>query len=169
MAKRTLFLSALATLILHCTPSFADFLLDDVMNKETQNQTGVSKLSYKQKKILEAWLNEKFQLKTAEQETKGRELLLSINLNGGRRLQLYDGSIWEIDPSDLTQSSAWITPFAVQIEKSTSADYPTLLVNKDTGASVKARRIMTTQDADQPPPPIPSIQTETITPGKPAS
>lgn len=168
MVKRALFLSALATVILHSAPSFADYLLDDVMNKQMQDQTGVAKLSAKQKKILEAWLNENFVLKTAQQQQKGEELLLSININGGRKLQLSDGSIWEIDPADLTQSSAWITPFAVKLEKSKSTDYPTLLVNKDTGASVKARRVMTTQE-DQPPPPIPSIQTETITPGKPAS
>lgn len=163
MLKKCILFSALA-LGMYTTPSFASFLLDQVMSKDVQKKTGVDKLTPNQKIALEAWLNQNFDLKNTSQAQNSNEtqLLLSINIDGGKKLQLSDGSIWEIAPTDVPQSSIWITPFPVKIVPSNDPDYPMLLVNKVSGISVKARRYVPNMQPSVPSAPqVVPIPTET--------
>jgi hypothetical protein len=115
-------------------------VLEDVMTKEDRQKTGVDHLSLSQKVALEAWLNKNFILKTQEQP-KEAQLSLSINIDNGQKLQLSDNSIWEIAPNDIPTSAVWITPFPVKITPSNDQQYPWLIVNVNSGVSVKARKI----------------------------
>ena len=117
-----------------------EIILDQVMSREDQKKTGVANLSMKQKVALEAWLNQNFVLKSKEQ-TPSVQLSLSINIDNGQRLQLSDDSLWEIAPDDVRTASVWITPFPVKIVPSNDPNYPSMLVNVNTGVSVKARRV----------------------------
>lgn len=141
MGKKLLIASAVAALLIQTTPSFALFLLDDVMSKDVQQKTGVANLTPVQKAALEDWLNANFEVKNSMTEKQTPEVMLSINIEGGKKLQLSDGTMWEVDPNDIVQSSVWITPFPMRIVPSDSTDYPFLLVNKISGVSVKARKI----------------------------
>lgn len=120
-------------------------ILDEVMSQEEQKKTGVAKLSPKEKIALETWLNKTFALQVKDQKTE-TNLSLSININNGQKLQLSDGSIWEIAPSDIQTSAIWITPFAVKIVPSNDPDFPFLIVNVNSGVSVKAKRLYTTTE-----------------------
>lgn len=156
MAKKLLIVSAVAAMLIQTTPSFALILLDEVMSKDVQQKTGVANLTPVQKAALEDWLNATFEVKSSKIEKQAPEVMLSINIDAGRKLQLSDGTMWEVDPNDVVQSSVWITPFPMRIVPSDSTDYPFLLVNKTSGVSVKARKI------------VPGSQTETTTPTQPA-
>jgi hypothetical protein len=116
------------------------FTLDEVMPKEVQQKAGINKLSVKEKIELENWLNQTFVLKM-QKVAPTAELSLSININSGRQLQLSDKSIWEIAPGDVPTSSVWITPFPVKIVPSNDPDYPFLIVNSNSGVSVKAKKV----------------------------
>jgi hypothetical protein len=126
---------ALAISPLAATP----IVLDDVMTKEEQQKTGVSRLSFTQKVQLETWLNKKFVLK-AQENPKTADLFLSINIENGRKIQLSDNSIWEIAPSDIQTASVWLLPFPVSVESNNDPDYPYTITNMNSGASVKARK-----------------------------
>ena len=158
MSKKILIFSALAIMLAQTTPSFALFLLDQVMNKDVQQKTGVAKLTPNQRKALKTWLNQTFELKTVKEEPKEAEIFLSINIDGGKKLELSDGSTWEVDPNDVGQSSVWITPFPMRIVPSNDSNYPFLLVNKISGISVKARKISPSVETNAP---TPSVETNT--------
>jgi hypothetical protein len=124
-----------------CIPCLlcANIILDQAMNPEDQRKTGVIKLNRKQKLALESWLNDNFVSK--EPSSKEEEpLSLSINIDNGQKLQLSDDSIWEVHPQDVDISAVWITPFPLEIEKSTNPTYPFLLKNTRTQMSVRARK-----------------------------
>jgi hypothetical protein len=142
--SRLLFFLA-ATCFVCSTPSLkADqIVLDDVMTKEDRQKTGIEHLSLSQKVALEAWLNKNFILKPQGQTTEAT-LSLSINIDNGQKLQLSDNSIWEIAPNDVPTSAVWITPFPVKIMPSNDQQYPWLIVNVNSGVSVKARKISAT-------------------------
>jgi hypothetical protein len=115
-------------------------VLDDVMSQEEQQKTGVSNLSLDQKVALEAWLNKTFAAKIKEKETEG-QLSLSINIDNGQKLQLSDNSIWEVNPNDVPTAAVWIIPFPVKIVPSNDPEYPSLIVNLNSGVSVKAKML----------------------------
>lgn len=160
MSKKLLMVSAIAAILIQTTPSFALILLDEVMSKDIQKKTGVYNLSPMQKAALEDWLNANFEMKSSKLKQEVPEVMLSINIDAGRKLQLSDGTIWEVDPTDVAQSSVWITPFPMRIVPSDSADYPFFLVNKTSGASVKARKVM---PGSQPAPTMPSQPASQLT------
>jgi hypothetical protein len=137
MRLKTFFL---ATLTIYCSQLPAQILLDEVMSRDEQQKIGVAKMSRAQKLALEAWLNQNFVLKTQTQENVSN-LSLSINIDGGKKLELSDNSIWEIAPDDLQKSAIWITPFPVQIVPSGDPTYPCLIINTNSGVSVRARPI----------------------------
>ncbi|MBS0654034.1 MAG: hypothetical protein JSR39_10985 [Verrucomicrobia bacterium] len=178
MSKNLLIVSAVAAMLIQTTPSFALILLDEVMSKEVQKQTGIANLTPVQKAALEDWLNATFEIKSSKIEKQAPEVMLSINIDGGRKLQLSDGTMWEVDPNDVVQSSVWITPFPMRIVPSDSTDYPFLLVNKTSGVSVKARKIVPASQTEtttpsqpvetQPAAPSQPIETQSITPSQPA-
>ena len=102
---------SLFALILTCSQlQSSEIILDDVMSQEEQKKTGIKKLSFKQKVALESWLNRTFVLKEKASENT-TPLSLSINIDRGEKLQLSDGSVWLIAPTDRQISSIWLTPF----------------------------------------------------------
>ncbi|MBI3236840.1 MAG: hypothetical protein HYZ48_03970 [Chlamydiales bacterium] len=152
----------LALLLLQTLPGYTYFLLEDVMSKDVQRRTGVIGLNSKQKRALETWLNEKFELKTPQREEQNTGLFLSINIDGGKKLQLSDGTFWEIAPSDVATSSIWITPFPVRISNSTDPNYPFVLTNTISGVAVRARQASATPavQPEQPPSPEQNLPQE---------
>jgi hypothetical protein len=139
--RRFPFLIAMASFALLSIQLYSgQILLDDVMTKEEQKKTGVKKLTYAQKVALESWLNKNFTLKTKTEETTP-ELTLSINIEDGRKLELSDSSIWEVAPNDISTAAIWLTPFPIKIAPSNDPEYPYLLINAYSGASVKARKV----------------------------
>jgi len=130
------------------TSSFALILIDDMMTKEEQKKTGLYYLNHNQRRALEKWLNDHVILKTAQtapQEASkapsGQKLFLSLNIQGGKQLQLSDGSVYEIAPSDINVASGWITPIPIEISQSGYPDYPYLLTNKNTDGKVRAKLV----------------------------
>lgn len=170
MAKKLLIASAVAAMLIQTTPSFALILLDEVMSRDVQQKTGVANLTPLQKSALEDWLNANFEVKSSKVERQAPEIMLSINIEGGRKLQLSDGTMWEVDPNDVVQSSVWITPFPIRIVPSDSTDYPFLLVNKTSGVSVKARKVVPGSEPEtkQPSPPTMTSQPPTTQPAAPS-
>ena len=169
MAKKLLIASAVAAMLVQTTPSFALILLDEVMSKDVQSKTGVANLTPLQKAALEDWLNANFEVKSSKVANQAPEVMLSINIEGGRKLQLSDGTIWEVDPNDVVQSSVWITPFPIRIVPSDSTDYPFLLVNKTSGVSVKARKVAPGSQAEPKPSSEPTTTIQPAAPTQPSS
>ncbi len=158
MSCKNLVFSILTLALAQAAPCSALFLLDSVMDKETQKQTGVINLTTNQRIALENWLNQNFELKQPQEEkVKESQLFLSINIDAGRKLQLSDGSTWEVAPTDVAQASVWITPFPIRITQSSDLNYPYLIVNKISGISIKVRPATAAdQTAPQSNPAVPS-------------
>lgn len=137
--KRLLLSCALFGNLILFLPLSAQIVLDQVMSTQEQEKTGINQLSRAQKLALEAWLNENFTLKLKEQKSPS-SLQLSINIDQGRELRLSDDSVWEVDPRDVSIASIWISPFELTITPSQDPNYPCLLTNRTTNASVRARQ-----------------------------
>ena len=135
------FIIATLSALLFISPAFATIFLDDVMSQEEQKKTGVSRLTPNQKLLLEQWLNQTFILKSVNSSQATGSLTLSMNMDEGRKLQLSDGSIWEVDPTDIAQSASWVLPASIMISPSNDPEYSSLLINQNSGVSVKAKRI----------------------------
>ncbi len=112
--------------------------LTDVMSHDEQMKTGVSQLSEMQKQELEKWMNEKFVLKSS---TTAPTLTLQQNMKNGSQLELSDGSIYEIAPSDRAKTIFWLTPISMTVTASNDPMYPALLTNTLTGISVRAKKV----------------------------
>jgi hypothetical protein len=124
-------------------------LLDEIMSKEDQKKTGVIDLKPNQKIALENWLNKNCQCTGQAKSAKTEALFLAINVEGGKKIQLSDGSLWEIDPRDYSISATWLSPMPIKLAPSYNRNFPMLLVNKNTGVSVKARRSEATEAPPQ--------------------
>lgn len=114
-------------------------LLDEVMNKEDQRKTGVAYLTPNQRSALETWINQNCNC-TPQKTPPQPNLFLSININNGQKIQLTDGTIWEINPQNYATSAAWLASIPIKIVPSDDPDFPYLLVNKNDGVSVKAKK-----------------------------
>ena len=116
-------------------------VLDEVMSKEDQKKTGVAYLSTNQRIALEMWINKNCNCpsRVAAPE-QGSNLFVSINIDSGRKIQLNDNSIWDIDPKDYNIAEAWLSSIPIKIVPSNDPDYPFLLVNRNTGISIKAKK-----------------------------
>lgn len=124
--------------------AFALIILDDVMSKEEEKRTGVNKMNHNQRMALEEWLNKNFILKAQAERSEtatNDAIFLSENLDGGQRLKLSDGSIYQIAPDDLARSSLWITPIEIKISQGTDPNFPYLLINVDSGSALKAKQV----------------------------
>lgn len=117
---------------------YATINLDQIMLPADQKRTGVANLSMEQKYALADWIDQHFIIKSAEQN---RALAISLNINGGTKLLLSDHSLYAISPDDVALASAWLSPSLVDIVSSGDAQYPDRIINKDTGTSVKAKKI----------------------------
>lgn len=78
---------------------------------------------------------------------------VSIVAGNGSTITLTDGIMYEIDPRDAEISSAWIGNSAevIVVDTQSGSDYPILLTNKDTGATVHARIASSEEDITAPP------------------
>jgi hypothetical protein len=113
--------------------------LTDMMTTEEQKKTGVSNLTPGQKQELDAWLDQKFTVKTAA--AKQPDIYLSENIRGGAQLRFSDGSTYEVSPQDRNRTEFWITPFLVKIEPSGDPNYPYKITNTLSGVSVSAKQV----------------------------
>lgn len=71
------------------------------------------------------------------------QLYLSLNMADGERLELSDGSTYEIAPADRIYSAYWITPFPIMLSESGDPDYPVKIINMNTGTFVRGKQIVT--------------------------
>jgi len=115
-------------------------LLDDVMCKEDQINTGVAHLSQKQRLALEQWLNKNFTLKE-DKSASGEPVYLSLNFGGGKILQLSDGSYYQVAPDDVINASQWIIPFEVVLTESGNKEFPILFHNMTSGTAVEVKSL----------------------------
>jgi len=144
--KRSLLITLLTVtllvsfLIFPTHSTFGGLSLNEMMTPEEQKRTGVNNLNATQKKALEAWLREHFLLKE-ESKLQEKPLMLSLNIENGAKLELTDGSVYEIDPEDRIYSSLWITPFKISLSESGDAEYPVRITNLQTGTSVSGRHV----------------------------
>lgn len=113
--------------------------VEDVMTKEEQKKTGISKLNPDQKKEFETWLNQKFVLKSTPVSLAN--VYVSENLDSGSRLRLSDGSLYEVAPADIQYSAGWLLPFGVQLDKTQDLNYPYILTNPNSNQSVRAKQL----------------------------
>ncbi len=144
--KRSLLITLLTTallvlfLIFPTQQTFGELSLHEMMTPEEQKKTGVNSLNATQKKALESWLDDHFQLKEGS-KIHERQLMLSLNIENGAKLELTDGSLYEIDPDDRIYSALWITPFKISLSESDDAEYPVRITNLQTGTSVNGKPI----------------------------
>jgi hypothetical protein len=113
--------------------------LNDVMSMDEQQKTGVSQLTDTQKRELEAWINNKFILKTTT--TPSQPVYLEQNIQGGAQLMFSDGSVYEIAPTDRSKVAFWLTPIVVSFDASGDPQYPARITNTLTNVSVSAKMI----------------------------
>lgn len=114
--------------------------LSDMMPIEVQKKTGVIRLKQHERKELAKWLHEKCFSSSSKGEASEKYLKVSLNINGGQKLQLTDNSVWDIKPSDVKISSTWLSDITVKIYPSGDEEFPYLIVNTTTKRSVKAKK-----------------------------
>ncbi len=125
-------------------PILGTITLDKMMTRDEKERTGVNDLNYTQKQELEGWLNSNFDEKE-DRKQKSDQLYLSLNIDNGSKLELSDGSTYEVAPEDRLYSVYWITPFPLRLSDSDDDKYPIKITNMNTGTSVNARQISTRQ------------------------
>ena len=113
--------------------------LDDVMSRNMQKQTGVYDLNHNQKYFLEVWINDKFVLRESPPPPPQASLSMAENMEGGQKLMLSNGLIYEVSPADVSVASTWLSPFPIAIEEGDDVNYPLKLVNKNTNVSINVR------------------------------
>ncbi len=94
-----------------------------------------------------------------------KDLYVSENLDGGAKLQLSNGDIYEIHPDDRDVSSAWLLPSNVTVTPSKNLDYPIIITNTISGTSIKAKKF--DPSAPLPPPQAPNPKGPAIPQKKP--
>jgi hypothetical protein len=102
--------------------------------------------------LLFALLNSNKLVGTAQ--VAAQPLTLQQNLQGGAQLELSDGSLYEIAPSDRSKTTFWLTPIAMTITASNDPMYPVLLTNTLSGISVRAKQIRAATVKPNPNPPL---------------
>lgn len=122
--------------------AFSEIEFEEVMTRKQMEQTGIDQLNYTQKKALEEWINNNFEPKQSLVK-QNEQLYLSFNINEGEKLELSDGSTYEIAPEDRLYTIYWITPFPVKLGRSNNPKYPVKITNMNTGTSVKGRQVST--------------------------
>lgn len=135
MGKFFILLFSVATLCAEMIPP-----LTEMMSLEDQKKTGVIRLKLHERQELAKWLfNHGCKDSTS---ASNQSLTVSININGGAKLKLSDGSMWQVSPSDQNISSSWLSAIPIKIYPSGDQDFPKLLVNTSTKQSVKAKPLV---------------------------
>ena len=66
--------------------------------------------------------------------------MISLNLSGGKFIQLQDGTLYEIAPTDIEISSLWLTPVPITVSQSNNTTYPFILKNTQNNTQVSAKK-----------------------------
>lgn len=136
---------------------------DADMSRQIQKETGIYKLTDKQKSLFQRWLDANYAKRETpladDTETAPAPApVLQDNINNGRYIRLSDSSTWEINAEDTPITQGWITPVEILVSKNDDLDYPYLLTNSLTGSKVRAKKISS----------IPKKGQESTKPSKPA-
>lgn len=127
-------------MVLLTAPSF-----DSEMTKQEKKETGVSKLSRKEKKSLQAWIDGHYSAQGVPTppgvKTPVKRPLVEENLQSGHYIQLTDKTIWEIHPQDIPITQGWLSPSEIVVTQTGNEEYPYTLTNSQTGSSVRARKV----------------------------
>lgn len=110
--------------------------LDTHMTPQQEKASGVQKLTPKERKELQKWINQHHYPKPGA--TQGKTPTISEVLANGAYVRLSDNTLWYIHPKDRPITQSWITPARVEVAKSGDSQYPFLLINKQTNSKVHA-------------------------------
>lgn len=130
--------------------------LDALMSRQEQRETGVSKLSASERQALEKWLTEwgvhvyttALQGRThpatgvsAGYSGLGSGHWIRKVSDGGRIIELEDGSLWEVSSVGRVYTMIWlpVTEITVFEAEDPIGDYKYILVNTDDGENVHAK------------------------------
>ncbi len=120
-------------------------VIDTDMSRQDQKDTGIYKLTDKQKSSLQQWIDNNYTKRdaplAAAQTPKKGQPVLQDNIGNGRYIRLSDLSAWEINPEDTPITQGWITPVEIHVSKSGDANYPFMLTNSLTESKVRAKKI----------------------------
>lgn len=127
------------------SPQHFSLSLDKIMTKDEQINTGIIKLSDKERKNLEKWLK-KWTLSvltlTKEKEYAGVGSGHWISENSdGKIIELEDGSNWLVPSIDRIYSSLWLVTDEITVLVNRNDFYPYKLVNTDSKEVVEAKYI----------------------------
>ncbi len=120
--------------------------IDGDMSRQDQKETGLYKLTDKQKLALQKWIDNNYakkDLPLAAKTTKSAPVL-EDNYNNGSLIRLSDSSTWEIDPADTPITQGWITPVEIIVSPSNDPHYPYTLTNSLTQSKVRAKKATNT-------------------------
>jgi hypothetical protein len=125
-----------------CCSLTAAEILDHEMSGAERKKTGVSKLSDKEKALLQKWIDTYYEKRGAPifQEIEDRHAVLQENLLNGQLIRLSDETLWEIFADDIPIAQGWITPVEIIVACRGEADYPYRLTNSLTGSCLRARK-----------------------------
>jgi hypothetical protein len=115
-------------------------VFDSGMSVQEMKETGVSRLSAKEKMALDTWIESNYSKKLVAQNSSKKAPVLEENLKNGHMIRLSDNSLWEINPSDTPITQGWITPVEIIVTASKDPAYPYNLKNSLTGSTVRARK-----------------------------
>ena len=110
--------------------------LEEYIPYTVQQQYGLTQLSQEQRNQIASWLKEK-----KVEIPQSRTSYLSLNIASGSYIQLQDGTVWEIKPSDRIQSQGWLSTVKIEISSSGDKDYPYRLYNIDSRTAVSAKKV----------------------------
>ncbi len=138
------------------------------MSQDQQKNTGLDKLTDKEKMALQEWISQNYAQKPGS--SKSANPSISEVLGNGQYVKLTDGTIWKINPSDTPITQGWITPVDIIVTKSGDPNYPYTLTNSLTGSAVRAQSVKEIPDylkkTPQPPaqPQTPTLKTPATPP-----
>ncbi len=116
-------------------------MIDFDMTSDEKRQTGIYKLSDKEKSQLQNWIDNHYVKRDQPvNNTPAEKGILQENLKSGSMIRLSDGSLWSIHPKDTPVTQSWITPVEIFVSPGTDPDYPYKLTNSLTGSSVRAKK-----------------------------
>ncbi len=115
--------------------------IDYEMSAAERKQTGIGKLTEKEKAELQNWVDNHYskRVEPLQQKPAGQGTIQE-NLKNGRYIRLSDGTLWSIHPQDTPITQSWITPVEILVTQSGDPAYPYKLTNSLTGSSVRAQK-----------------------------
>ncbi len=136
------------------------FSFEKLMSKEDQKRTGVSRLTPTERRALEEWMYQwtvkavRFASRSGQERNTqsvprargtclqtGSGHWVSKTIEGGKYVELEDGSLWEISALDRINSMLWLVTENIAIVASQNPIYPCRMINKDSEDTAEAKRI----------------------------